>query len=270
MSPQAANETTTNEHRDLDQLIKTSQREHTARLTLARSPLNVLNIAMLTEVNAYLETLIGRTDLCALVIDAEGKDFSAGVDIPEHRADTVESMLETFHHTFRLLHQLPMPTVCAIHGGCYGGAMELAIFCDITLAADELRIGVPEITLGVFPPLAVAHLAHIVGIKKAAELIYTGAAVDATEALRLGLVNHVYPAREFAAHVEQFLTRLTRLSAFSLRQVKAAFRRAVLSDFERALSESESVYLKGLMAGSDPSEGITAFGEKRKPVWKNQ
>ena len=81
-------------------------------------------------------------------------------------------------------HQLPMPTVCAVHGSAYGGAMELAIFCDIILASDDMKIGVPEIKLGVFPPLAMAHLAHIVGIKKAAELMFTGAALSADEAPR--------------------------------------------------------------------------------------
>ena len=123
------------------QTIKVTEDNHAARLTLARSPLNVLNIAMLKEINTFLQGLIGRDDLCVLLIAGEGKAFSAGVDVPEHTGETAEEMIGTFHRMFRLLHKLPMPTVCAAHGGVFGGGMELAIFCDIILAADNLKIG---------------------------------------------------------------------------------------------------------------------------------
>ena len=251
-------------------LIKVAEGGRLARLTLARPPLNVVNIAMLGEINTYLESLIGREDLCALLINGEGKTFSAGVDVHEHKKDMVDDMIGTFHRAFRLMHQLPMPTVCAVHGSVFGGAMELAIFADIILASDDMKIGVPEIKLGVFPPLAMAHLAQIVGIKKAAELMFMGAALSADEALRAGVVNHVYPAAEFAASTEAFLKKLTSLSAFSLRKSKDAYRQVVMADFERALSVSERIYLKDLMNGHDPMEGLTAFTEKRKPEWKDQ
>lgn len=251
------------------QFIKFSESDRAARLTLARPPVNVLNIAMLREVNACLDHVADRTDLCALLIEAEGAVFSAGVDVPEHKQETVAEMMEAFHGAFRRLNALSMPVVAAAQGGAYGGGMELAIFCDILLAADDLKIGVPEITLGVFPPVAVAHLAHIVGINKAAELIFTGATIDAHEALRIGLANHVFPAAQFRDEVNRFLGRLTRLSAFSLRQTKQAFKRAMASDFTRALEKAEVVYLHELMAGSDPTEGLVAFIEKRNPVWKN-
>lgn len=252
------------------EFIKVRESNRTTRLTLARPPLNVLNIAMLSEINGYLETLVGRQDLCALVIDAEGKVFSSGVDVPEHQKGTVDVMIGTFHDTFRLMHRLPMPTVASVHGGAYGGAMELAIFCDIILAADDLKIGVPEIKLGVFPPLAVAHLAQIVGAKKAAELIFTGSVLGADEALRIGLINHVYPAADFRTAVDQFVDKLSGLSAFSLRCVKRAFRLANQVEFERELKEAETVYLRDLMAGHDPTEGLTAFMEKRAPVWTHR
>ena len=251
-------------------LIKVAEGGRVARLTLARPPLNVLNIAMLGEINVYLESLIGRLDLCALLINGEGKTFSAGVDVPEHKKEMVDDMIGTFHRAFRLMHRLPMPTVAAVHGGAYGGAMELAIFCDIILASDDMKIGVPEIKLGVFPPLAMAHLAQMVGIKKAAELMFTGDALSADEASRAGVVNHVYPAAEFAASTEAFLKKLSVLSAFSLRKTKEAYRRVVMADFERALSVSETIYLKELMDGHDPMEGLTAFTEKRRPEWKDQ
>jgi cyclohexa-1,5-dienecarbonyl-CoA hydratase len=252
------------------QLIKVSEKDRIAHLTLARPPLNVLNIALLTEINAYLESLIARRDLCALLIDGEGKMFSSGVDVPEHKKDMVSTMIRTFHQTFRLMNRLPMPTICAAHVGAYGGAMELVIFCEIVLASDDLKIGVPEIKLGVFPPLAVAHLMQFVGAKKAAELIYTGAVLNAGEAQRIGLVNHVFPAADFTKSVEQFVGQFKPLSAFALRNAKHAFQRVVMKDFERDLDEAESIYLTDLMEGHDPTEGLAAFMEKRKPVWKDK
>src|SRR5512147_353784 len=95
------------------QFIRTSQNERIARLTLARPPLNVLNIAMLREMNHYLESLAGMENICALLIDGEGKTFSAGVDVPEHTAAHADEMITTFHTLFRIMHHLPMPTVCA-------------------------------------------------------------------------------------------------------------------------------------------------------------
>lgn len=252
---------------DAYQFIRTSQNEKIARLTLARPPLNVLNIAMLREVNHYLESLGGMEDVCALLIDGEGRTFSAGVDVPEHTAAHADEMITTFHSMFRIMHRLPMPTVCAIHGGVYGGAMELAIFCDIILAADDLKIGVPEITLGVFPPLAIAHLSKLIGVHKAAELVFMGTVLTANEALQIGLVNHCFPAGQFRESTETFVRRFQSLSSFSLRHAKRAFRRAVFEDFDQSLVAAESIYLRDLMAGHDPMEGLTAFMEKRKPAW---
>jgi cyclohexa-1,5-dienecarbonyl-CoA hydratase len=232
-------------HSDMStwEAIKTAESGKIARMTLARPPLNVLNIAMITEMNQYVESLSGRTDLCVLVIDAEGEHFCAGVDVPEHKAETVGSMLSTFHELCRLLHRLSFPVVC----GAWGA----------------------EITLGVFPPVAIAQLAGLVGTAKAAELIFTGSVVNAQEALRIGLVSRVCPTGELAEVVDKTAGRLARQSAFALRHARAAFRQAAMPQFESALAEAESTYLKELMAGADPVEGLAAFMEKRKPQWKD-
>jgi cyclohexa-1,5-dienecarbonyl-CoA hydratase len=250
--------------------IKVSEADRAARLTLARPPVNVLNIAMISEINRYLESLTDRTDLCVLAIDAEGKHFCAGVDVPEHKKETVEGMLGAFHQTFRLLNRLPMPTVCAAHGGAYGGGMELVMFCDLVLAADDLKIGVPEITLGVFPPPAIAHLCKLMGMNRAAEFVFTGKIVGADEAQRVGLVNHVYPAAELKAATDKLVGKLAKLSAFSLRKAKEALRAVAMGDFDAALDTVERIYLKELMSGQDPSEGLLAFTEKRAPQWTDR
>ena len=247
--------------------IETREHARYAHLTLLHPPLNILNIAMLKRINDYLESLSSRKTLCALLIDAQGPAFSAGVDIPEHRIETVAEMLGTFHQTIRLLHRLPMPVVAAVHGGTYGGGMELAAFCDIVLASDDLKIGVPEITLGVYPPVAVALLTQVIGYRYAAEMILTGQVIGAKVASDIGLVNHVYPASQFRNHVSDYMEKFTRLSAYSLGQTRRALRDASWSTFEAALKASETSYLDELMKGSDPVEGLTAFMEKRQPQW---
>jgi len=216
------------------------------------------------------EPLSRRTDLCALVIDAEGAHFCAGVDVGEHRADMVRTMLESFHHLVRLLVRFPCPIVAAVQGSALGGGMELACLCDITLAATTLRMGVPEISLGVFPPVAVAHLHRRVGVAVASELIFTGRTLDAQEALRVGLVSRVCEENELRPATDEVAGRLARHSAHALRHARQAFRRAALPDFEDALAAAEAEYLDQLMKGKDPTEGLQAFLEKRKPVWKHE
>lgn len=151
-----------------------------------------------------------------------------------------------------------------------GGGMELAVFCDIVLAADDLKIGVPKISLGVYPPVAVALLTEVIGYRHAAELILTGRTIDAETALRLGTINHVYPVTQFRDSVTSYMTKLTRSSAFSLGATRRALRTASLPHFEHALKTSESMYLKELMTGADPAEGLEALMQKRVPNWKDR
>jgi cyclohexa-1,5-dienecarbonyl-CoA hydratase len=250
--------------------IKVTEAPHAAFLTLARPPLNVLNIEMIGQMSAALEPLAQRRDLCALVIAAEGAHFCAGVDVGEHRAETVRSMLESFHGFIRLLHRFPAPVVAAVQGNALGGGMELACLCDITVAASNLRLGLPEITLAVFPPVAMAHLHRRVGVATAAELIFTGRTLDAQEALRLGLVSRVCEEAELPQVTQEIVRRLARHSAHALRHTRRAFRAAALPDFESALAGVERCYLEDLMKGRDPSEGLAAFLEKRKPDWLHE
>jgi len=127
-------------------------REGIAELTLNRSPLNILNISMLQEINSVLEKLNSQTELKLLVIKATGKAFSAGVDVGEHTKDKVNEMIKTFHQTFLLLDKLEIPTLAVVQGSALGGGCELAGFCDLVIASEEAKFGQPEIKVGVFPP----------------------------------------------------------------------------------------------------------------------
>jgi cyclohexa-1,5-dienecarbonyl-CoA hydratase len=247
-------------------------RDGAAWLTINRPPLNWLDIATMAEMNAALdEVLAAGPEVKLLVIQAAGeKAFSVGVDVADHTADKVERMIEVFHGIFRRLDQLEIPTLAAVKGAALGGGCEVVLFCDMVLAADNLKIGQPEIKLAVFPPIAVAFLPAMVGPKKACELILGGEPIRAAEALACGLVNKVVPADRFAAELESFVATFTALSGSALRTTKRAMRAASGKPFAAALAAVENCYLKECMALKDAHEGLASFLEKRRPVWQNQ
>ena len=161
------------------------------RISLAHPPLNILNIAMMREIDRALNECLGHHEMVAIVFDADAgsRAFSAGVAVEEHVAETIYQMLESFHDIFRTLEAMAKPVLAVVDGAALGGGCELILGCDIVISSDRARYGQPEIKLGVFPPIAAILLPRIIGERRARELILTGELVDAHEALRLGLVN---------------------------------------------------------------------------------
>ena len=243
------------------------------RITLADPPLNILDIAMLEELREALARV--RPDRHALIIDAQGeKAFSAGASVQDHVGDRVALMLRHFHDCFRLLARLDVVTVALVRGAALGGGCELAMGCDFVLASERARFSQPEINLGVFPPVAAYQLSRLIAPRKGLELLLTGDTIDAAAAERLGLVNAVFPLAEFDARAAEWLQRLYRQSASSLRFTKRAFRLAqstdLSADFADRLATVERLYLEELMKTSDANEGLAAFMEKRKPAWSGR
>ena len=241
-------------------------------ITLNKPPLNVLNIAMMREINSALEGLDRDPSVKVLVFEAaEGsKAFSAGVDVSEHTADQVNEMIEVFHRIFRLLDGLEIPTVAIVGGAALGGGCELALFCDMVIASEKASFGQPEIQVGVLPPIAVVALPAIIGPKKTMEMVLTGDRIRADEAERLGLVNKVVPLEELQAAAAEFVSRLAKLSGAVLRITKRAVRVGSFGSFSDGLATVEDLYLGPLMDTEDAHEGLAAFLEKRPPVWKDK
>jgi len=246
--------------------------DRVARITLARPPLNVLNIAMMREINQALNECEQRRDLAAIVFEAtEGsRAFSAGVAVEEHVAEMVFKMLDTFHGIFRSLAQISKPVVAIVDGPALGGGCELIAACDIVIASDRARFAQPEIKLGVFPPVAAILLPRIIGDKKAREMILLGEMVDAAEAQRLGLVSQVVPSSALKQEAEGVLAKLRDLSGASLHFTRTALELGRDRDFEATLAQVEDLYLNELMKTEDAIEGVRSFMEKRKPEWRNK
>ncbi|HXH38464.1 MAG TPA: enoyl-CoA hydratase/isomerase family protein [Thermoanaerobaculia bacterium] len=239
------------------------------RITLSDPPLNILDITMLDELRDAIARV--ASDRHVLIIEAQGeKAFSAGASVQDHLGDRVATMLGHFHDCFRMLAKLDIVTVALVRGAALGGGCELALGCDFVLASDRAKFSQPEINLGVFPPVAAYQLSRQIAPRKGLELLLTGDAIDAAAAERLGLANVVFPFAEFDARAGEWLQRLYRQSASSLRFARRAFRLAQGSDFHERLAAVEHLYLDELMQTSDANEGLNAFIEKRKPVWSGR
>jgi cyclohexa-1,5-dienecarbonyl-CoA hydratase len=237
------------------------------RITLNDPPLHILDIAMLEE----LRDALGRVanDRHALILDATGeKAFSAGASVQDHLGDRVSAMLERFHDCFRILARLDLVTVSLVRGAALGGGCELALACDFVLASDRARFGLPEIQLGVFPPVAAYQLSRQLAPRKGLELILTGDPIDAATAANHGLVNAVFPDADFDTSANEWLGRIYRHRASSLRIARKAFRLAQANDFESRLAGVERLYLDELKQTEDANEGLNAFMEKRKANWR--
>jgi cyclohexa-1,5-dienecarbonyl-CoA hydratase len=231
------------------------------RITLNDPPLNILDIAMLEQLRDALARV--NNDKHCLVIRAAGeKAFSAGASVQDHVGDRVVTMLQRFHECFRTLAKLDIVTVAFVNGAALGGGCELALACDFILASDRAKFGQPEINLGVFPPVAAYQLSRHMPPRKGLELLLTGDPVDARE-----IANAVFPAAEFEQRAEEWLQKIYKQSASSLRFAKRAFRLAQSADFDERLARVERLYLEELMKTHDANEGLAAFIEKRKPQW---
>jgi len=252
------------------QHIKTEVDAGLASLTLAREPLNVLNIAMMKEINAWLDSLAGNIDLKVLLIKAEGRAFSAGVDVGEHLGDQVKEMIEVFHGIFRRLDKLGLTSIAQVQGAALGGGCELAVFADLVVASEKARFGQPEIQVGVLPPIAALVLPRMIGPKKALELMLTGEVIGAAEARTLGLVNCVVAPEDLEAKTREIIDCLLKLSAVALRLTRKAGYLGLGLDREERLKAIERLYLDELMTSHDAEEGLKAFLEKRKPEWRNR
>jgi cyclohexa-1,5-dienecarbonyl-CoA hydratase len=245
-------------------------RESAARITLNQPPLNIIDIPMIEEIHSALARAHSAVDLKLLIIDHLGKAFSAGVSIKDHTPDKVEEMITKFHGVFRLLDSLAVPSLALVDGMALGGGCELAVFCDMVIASERATFGQPEIKVGVFPPVAAVLFPNLIGRNRALELLLTGDTIGAAEAKAIGLINKVFPAESLREKTGEFISKLTSLSGPVLRLTKRAVDRGLYMSVNEGITAVEQLYLGELMKTEDAREGLNAFLERRKAVWKNK
>ena len=239
-----------------------------ASVVIDRAPLNVLDLALLRQLRQVLDE-IDRDESVELVemSGAGDRAFSAGVDVKDHTRAQVPEMLDLVHGVIRRLMSLRQPTIAVVDGVCLGGGCELASSCDLVLASEESLFATPEITVGCFPPVALARFSSQIGYHRAAEMILTGRRLSAAEAASIGLVNRVVPRDQLGQALEALRGELLSKSRAVLRITLRGLREIGLKELSEALDRSEEIYLKELLETEDVEEGVQAFVEKRKPSW---
>jgi cyclohexa-1,5-dienecarbonyl-CoA hydratase len=246
------------------------KQEAVAKITLNRPPVNILNIEMMQEIIELLGDLAKDKDLKVVLFQGNQKAFSAGVDVGEHTAERVVEMIKVFGNLFEAINSIPVITLASVEGLALGGGCEVAIFCDLIVASGNAKFGQPEIKLAVFPPVAAPIFPRLVGRQKALELLLSGDTIDAKEAHEIGLINRVYPTEGYQESLQEFIARFTAQSAIALALTKKAVDKGLYLPVLDAIRVANKIYLDELMKTEDANEGLKAFLEKRKPVWKNR
>src|SRR5262250_1913939 len=233
--------------------------------------LNALNVTLKDELLGAVEAFDADANVGCILMTGSDKAFAAGADIKEMADQTyIDIFRADYTADYERLARVRKPIIAAVAGFALGGGCELAMMCDLIIAADNAKFGQPEIKLGVIPGIGgTQRLTRAVGKAKAMDLILTGRMMDAAEAERSGLVARVVPA---ASLMDEAMKAAQTIAAMSLPSVLVA-KEAVNRSFESGLSEGikfERRVFHSLFATEDQKEGMKAFVEKRAPKWKNR
>jgi cyclohexa-1,5-dienecarbonyl-CoA hydratase len=196
--------------------------------------------------------------------------FCGGIDIGEYTSERVFQMIDAFHAVFSRMLDSSKPVVTVVNGPAIGGGAELAAFGDLVIATPKARFAQPEITIGVFPPLASTILPFLVGPKVALEIVLLGEPVTAERALDLGLVNRLVSEAHLEDVVNDLIARVTSHSGPVLTMAKKAILGGMGLSLRDGLKNSMDIFLNELYRLEDSQEGLRALVEKRKPNWKNR
>jgi enoyl-CoA hydratase len=254
------------------EFIETETRGAVGLITLNRpKALNALNAAMVGEVNAAIDRFEADAKIGAMIITGSEKAFAAGADVKEMASLTfVEAYLGEQAAALERVARARKPIIAAVAGYCLGGGCELAMMCDIIVAADNAKFGQPEITLGIMPGIGgTQRLPRAIGKAKAMDLILTGRMMEAEEAERAGLVARVVAADDLMEEAMAIATKIAGYSHPIVMMAKESINRA----FETPLGEGirfERRLFHAMFATEDQKEGMEAFIDKRAPKFRNR
>ncbi|MEH7526378.1 enoyl-CoA hydratase [Bacillus sp. JJ1503] len=258
------------------QVVSWSKQGQIAKIVIDNPPVNVLSAGVLEQLNLVIDEIESDSEIKAVIITGEGdKAFVAGGDIkgfPEWMGKGMEEAKQKslwLQEPLNKIESLSRPTIVAINGVALGGGCELALCCDIRIAEEQIKIGLPEIKLGLFPGAGgTQRLPRLVGKAKAKEMIFTGEPLTAEEAKEIGLVNHVVPRGK---SFEKALELAKSISSFSLPALTFA-KRSIDIGCEQPLHEglvTEAENFGHVFQTNDVKEGVEAFIQKREPKFTN-
>lgn len=235
--------------------------------------LNAINPEVLADLETAVVNCEEDDSIRVVVFMGSDKAFVAGADIEHMAKGDIKSAYKLTDLTMRVqerIADLPKPTIAAISGYALGGGCELALCCDFRIAADNAVLGQPEITLGIIPGGGgTQRLPRLVGLGAATELIFTGEMIKADRAERIGLVNKVVPLDQLEPEAEALASKLMERPALALRAAKTALRKGLSTSLKEGLQIEQDLFSM-LFGTEDQKEGMAAFLEKRKPIFKGK
>jgi enoyl-CoA hydratase len=251
-------------------LVEVSDRIATVTINRPGS-LNALNQATMRELSAVLGDLAGKEDAGVVLLTGSGeKAFVAGADISEMRHFTSKQAFEFTlfgQGVLELIERLPQPVIGVINGFALGGGCELAMACDLLIAADTAKFGQPEVNLGIIPGYGgTQRLPRLVGRNIAKELVLTGEMITAQRAYEIGLVNRVVPRADLMNAAREVAAKILSKGPFAVRLAKMAMNRGLDLDLSNACALEANAFVVGF-SSADRVEGMTAFLEKRKAAF---
>jgi len=234
---------------------------------------NAINAAVIAGIHAAVQAASTDRNLRAIVLSGVGdKAFCAGADLSKG-TDTFQAMPDEpttdFGRLLRAVKSLGIPLIARVNGDCVAGGMGLMALCDLAIASDKARFGLPEVKVGVFPMQVLVMLRGMMHARHINELCLTGKLIPASRALEMGIVNEVAPYEELDARIEKLLAQLRSSSPAALRRGKQAIFAMETMAFHEALAFAEA-QIALAAKGSDAVEGLAAFNEKRKPRWAEE
>ncbi|MBP1729267.1 MAG: enoyl-CoA hydratase/isomerase [Deltaproteobacteria bacterium] len=248
--------------------------EGIATITVNRpAAMNAMTVATLVELDRVVTEIVGNPDLrVAIITGAGAKAFVAGADIAAMRdmsSSQARDLALQAHRIYAAIEQSPKPFIAAVNGYALGGGCELAMACDIRIAAANARFGQPEINIGILPGFGgTQRLPRLVGKGRALEIILSGEMVDANEALRIGLVNRVVAAEALLAEAQQLARKIASKGLVAVRLCKQAVNNGLEMDLGRACAYEAELFGYSF-ATADQKEGMSAFLEKRPAAFRD-
>ena len=242
--------------------------ERLLRVRLARPKANLVDAAMIAALDRAFAEHLAQPGLSAVLLDADGPNFSFGASVEEHLPDQCVAMLASLHGLIGRMLESPVPILVAVHGRCLGGGLELALAGHLLFVAPSAELGQPEMKLGVFAPAASCLLPELVGPARALDLLVSGRSMNGLEAAATGIVRQTAAEPERAA-LSYFEEYLKPKSASSVRYAVRAARCDHVARVKAKIELVERMYLDELMRTRDAGEGLQAFLEKRAARWQH-
>jgi len=246
-----------------------------AVVTIHHEPANSLSTNVLKELSDLLDDILEANDVRAIILHGEGRFFSAGADIKEFvglakgNGDFVQ-LAKAGQELFERIENFPIPIIAAIHGAALGGGLELAMSCHLRLVAEDAKLGLPELQLGIIPGFGgTQRLPKYVGTGRALEMMVTSDPISGLEAVNLGLANHAYPKEQLMDEAKSLAVKFTGKSPGSVRAVLSLLNAPKTLTYQEGM-EREANLFGEVFKSDDAKEGISAFIEKRKPNFNGE